>query len=73
MKEGNGDRVKTNFRSHPFCSSSDAAGLLGLDRLSLWQVMRGILLVFSVIGQGGLLQRQAGRCNESDTKQSNPG
>lgn len=35
-----------------------------MDRLSLRQVMRGILLVFSVIGQGGLLQREVGRCTK---------
>lgn len=55
----------THFRSHSFCSPSDTAGLLGLDRLPLWQVMWGILLIFSVIGQGSFLQTD--KCDKFST------
>lgn len=57
----NKGRDQTHFRSHALRSASDAAGLLGLDRLPLRQVMRGVLLIFSVIGQGGPLQTE-GKC-----------
>lgn len=46
----------THFRSHSFSTTGDTAGLLRLDRLPLWQVMWGIFLIFSVIGQGSFLQ-----------------
>lgn len=52
----------THFRSHAFCTASNATGLLGLHRLPLRQVVRGVLLIFSVIGQGGSLQRKVGEC-----------
>lgn len=60
----------THFGSHSFCSPSDTAGLLRLDRLPLWQVMWGILLIFSVIGQGSLLQTD--KCDEFRTQHINP-
>lgn len=60
----------THFRSHSFCSPSDTAGLLRLDRLPLWQVMRGILLIFSVIGQGSSLQTD--KCDKFSTQHINP-
>lgn len=54
-------RMQTHFRSHSFSTASDAAGLLRLDRLALWQVMRSVLFVFSVMGQSGFLHKQAGQ------------
>lgn len=67
MSENRG-RDQTHFRSHSFRSASNAAGLLGLDGLPLRQVMRSVLLIFSVIGQGGSLQREVCKCEDSDTK-----
>lgn len=60
----------THFRSHSFCTTSDTAGLLGLDRLPLWQVMWGIFLIFSVIGQGSFLQTD--KCDNFSTQRINP-
>lgn len=60
----------THFRSHSFCSPSDTAGLLRLDRLPLWQVMWGILLIFSVIGQGSFLQTD--KCDKFRAQHINP-
>lgn len=60
----------THFRSHSFCPPSDTAGLLRLDRLPLWQVMWGILLIFSVIGQGSFLQTD--KCDKFSAQHINP-
>lgn len=53
-----GNRQRTHLRFHSFGSASDAAGLLGLYRLALRQVVGGVLLIFSVIGQGGCLEEE---------------
>ena len=45
----------SHLSPHALGAAGDAAGLLGLDRLPLGQVVGRVLLVLCVVGQGGLL------------------